>query len=222
MPESFRQTISACIPLLVVIILFAIVGKFGVTKVIEIRSKVTAAENTTATLTQKLNLLQTISSTVSLGAPLANSALPALNPSLAVSSQLKTLALQDGVLVSSVKSNAGGVSLSGLHEADLSFIADGTRQQVFKLIEDMATIAPVTVINEIRVSENAGALRAGVSAKSYWADLPKTIPAIDAPITDLSQDEKETLGKINALLQPQFTQITASQSGGTNLSPFGE
>jgi len=104
MPESFRQTISACAPLLVVIILFALVGKFGVTKVIEIRSKIVAAENSVATLTQKLNLLQTISSTVASGAPLANSALPSQNPSLAVSSQLKTLAGQDGVLVSSVKS----------------------------------------------------------------------------------------------------------------------
>jgi len=221
LPESVRQTLSAGTPLLIVVILFVVAGKFGVSKVLDLRSRITAADNSTTILTQKLQLLQEVSPTIATSTSVSTSAVPVANSSLIVSSQLKTLALADGVVLSSVKSTSGAATANGLHQVAVSFTAQGPQSSVFNFLNDISKIAPITIIDKILLSENAGNLSTDLSVKSYWADLPKTIPLIDAPISDLTSAEKETLAKIANLTQPTFTTLSPSGTN-TNQSPFGQ
>jgi len=204
-----------------VVVLFIFVGNFGVSKVIGVRSQITSAQNSEATLTQKLNLLQTLSTTASAGAPVAASAVPDANPALSVISQLKTLALQNGVVITGIKSTSGVSASSGMSEAAISFAVDGAIPSVFDFLAGTATVAPIMVVDKITIAEALGSIKADVSVKSYWADFPKTIPSIDAPVTDLTAAEKKTLTTVTGLTQPAFTQVTASQEG-TNPNPFGQ
>lgn len=221
LPEGVRQTLIASLPLTIVIILFLVVGNFGISKVLEVRDQIKIAQANEATISQKLNLLQTISGAAATGAISATAALPDSNPSLTVISQLKFIAAQSGVVLSSIKSSVGPLNSAGLTEADISFTADGASFQIFGFLDGTAQIAPITIVDKVKMVESAGAVRADINVKSFWAPLPKTIPNITQPITDLSANEKLTLTKINALIQPTFVQVTPSQ-GGVNTTPFGQ
>ncbi|MCX6704206.1 MAG: hypothetical protein NTZ07_02050 [Candidatus Woesebacteria bacterium] len=221
LPENVRQTVAAGVPLVIVIILFILVGRFGVSKVLGVQSEIKSAKNTEGILTQKLSLLQTLSTDAASKTNMVSSALPAENPSLAVISQLKALAGADGIVLSAVKSGAGPLSSSGLNEANISFTVEGARAQVFTFLANIAKIAPITIVNKISVTEAAGNVTADISVRSFWADFPKTIPSVTTPITDFTAVEKTILTNIAGLTQPSFMQVTPSQAE-INPNPFGQ
>lgn len=222
LPESVQQTISAGLPLAIVIILFVLVGEFGLPKVVEIRAEISSAENSQNTMTQKLKLLQTFSSTASLVTSAANAAVPPTDPSLEVIPQVRTVAAGSGIQLSSIKTSSGQANDSGLNQSVVSFTAEGTRQQIFSFIDGLTKVAPIIIVDKINISEAAGSDKADITADSYWADLPKTIPSIDAPISDLTPAEKGTLSSISNLTQPVFTVLTPSGNTGANPNPFGQ
>jgi len=189
--------------------------------VLGVRAQIGAAQVDEVTLTQKLSVLQTVSPTAATGANVVVSAVPDANPALAVISQLKILASGNGIILSAIKVATGAVNPSGLNNVDISFTAVGTRLQIFSFLEATAQIAPITIADKVRMAESAGAVRADISVKSYWADFPKTIPSVTQPITDLTPPERETLAKTSALTQPTFLQVSPSQ-GNVNPNPFGQ
>lgn len=221
-PASIRQGLFAVIPLVIVFILFISVGKFGIGKISDLRNEITEGNNTVATLTQKLNILQSISATVAQGSAQASVALPDTNPSLVVISQLKSLAVSNGLAVSGVKSATGPINPSGLGEASITFTVDGPRDAVFAMLAATANMAPIMVLDKVKISESAGALRADAVVKSFWAPLPRSIPAVTQPIKDLSQAERQILTDIQSLTQPAFTETVTTEVSGVNTAPFGE
>lgn len=220
-PESVRRAISAAVPLLIVIILFVIVGKFGISKVLGVRTEIASAQKVEKTLTQKLNLLQVLSPDIASKANMVASAVPDSNPSLAVISQLKILALNMGVILSAIKSGSGAINTSGLNEANISFALDGVKPQIFAFLNETVKIAPITIIDKIKMTETNESVKADVSIKSFWVEFPKTIPSVSSPITDLTAAEKEILTNLSGLIQPTFTEVAPSQ-GDINTNPFGQ
>jgi len=221
-PASVRQGIFAVTPLLIVIILFLSVGKFGLSKISEIRTEISAGNNSVATLTQKLNVLKTLSATAAEGSILAATALPDTNSSLIIMSQLKSLAATQGVTISGVKSATGPLNPSGLGEVDVTFTVDGPRGNVFAMLAATANISPILILDKVKISESAGSVRADAMVRSYWAPLPKEIPAVNKPITDLTESERKILTSIQSLTQPVFTNVAPSEVFGFNTTPFGE
>jgi hypothetical protein len=219
-PENVKQVITAAAPILVVIVLFLIVGKFGISKVIKVQSEIKSAQKVEKTLTQKLNLLKTLSADISLKSGFVTTAVPDSNPSLATISQMKTLAVENGVVLSGIKSSGGAQGSSGLNESLVNFSIEGARAQVFVFLDGLANISPITVADKVRFSETAGLVKADLSVKSYWAPYPKTIPSVTTPIVDLTSSEKNILTRVSSLTQPIFVGI--QPSGEVNLSPFGE
>lgn len=224
LPESVKQVIMATLPLAIVVILFVTVGRFGISKVSDLRSQITQGQVEQTILTQKLNLLQELSSVATQGTGFAIIALPSDNWSLTVISQLKILAGGNGVTLSSIKSGSATTNQLGLSEADISFTAEGARAQIIFFIKGIAEIAPITSVDKIRFAESTGTVKADITVKSYWAPLPKTIPAVDQPMTDLTSVEKQTLTQISSLTQPILNQTTplVPSTGPGNPNPFGQ
>src|ERR1035437_1222680 len=113
---KIKKITLAALPLIVSIILFILVGGFGISKINEVRLAVKSAGNDQTTLTQKLNLLQTLSQTAALGENVAVFALPDTNPTLTVLSQLNSLAGANGIVLSKIQSGAATVDNLGLNE----------------------------------------------------------------------------------------------------------
>ena len=221
LPENIRQSLIATLPFVVTLFLFILVGKFGISKVVSIRTESAKAEKIQTVLTQKLTLLQTLSPTIGQQANITTQALPSENPALAAVLQLKLLASTNSVVISSIKSGAGSLASSGFHEVSINFVIDGNRDQVFNFLRGIAGVSPIMTVGKIRISESLGASRAEVGVTTYWVDLPKTLPSVTSPVSDFTAGEKGILTKIAGLTQPTYQQLVPSQ-GDINPEPFGE
>jgi len=221
-PENQKQIIKSVAPLVIVLILFLIVGKFGFAQISKIRSQIKSAEKSESILTDKLSILRSVAQTSATGANSVLFALPKSNPALQTISQLKVLASQNLVVLSDVKSTAGISSSSDLSSVNVSFVLTGTREQIISFIKGLDTIAPVTFVSKMDLSELAGVNVANVTTKTFYAPLPKTIPTVTQPITDLTPSEKDQLVKILGLTPPVFGEYTVTTISEVNPNPFGQ
>lgn len=216
---NMKSVITSILPLTIVIILFVIVGQFGIGKVIDIRNQISKAEKDLNVLNQKISLLQSFSGTISENSKVSFIALPDTNPSLTVMSQIKIVSSMFGVLISGNKSGAPIDESNGMSHVDISFQVTGSRSQVFLFLKSLSSIAPIIIIDKIKISEGAGIVRADTTIRSYWSALPKTLPTLTSPITDLTPAEKEILNSITTLTQPAFVSVPAQDSVGKT-DPF--
>lgn len=213
-PENTLIVLKVFLPLFLIIILFVIVGKFGFGKTSDLRNEISSAQNDQSTLTQKLEILKNIKST---GEQLSNitvSALPDSNPSLAVVSQIKILAGMNGLVVSSIKASSPQVAAGGFSSVSISFNILGPRNQIESFVNKVGSIAPITIVDKIKISETApGSSVGSISIKSFWMPFPTKIPAVTQAISDLTPDERQTLQDLRNLTQPVFNQVPAAEGG---------
>ncbi|HTK03504.1 MAG TPA: GspMb/PilO family protein [Alphaproteobacteria bacterium] len=219
MPKNFKLILNSTLPLIVVIILFLLVGKFGISKILEIQSQISDTRTRQTVLTQKLSLLQNLSETVSTGSNVSLSALPDTNPALLVVSQLKNISSASGVTLSGLKSGAEVLDPSGISKVGISFNVTGTRDTIIAFLKTIQDIAPITVVDKVKINQAGEETTASVTVQSFWADLPKTLPKLDQPITDLTEAEKKTLTDIENLIQPNFADVAPSETSGKE-DPF--
>ncbi len=201
-------------PLLIAIILFIGVGKFGISQISNIRSQIKSEQAENNTLSEKVSLLQSVTATAADSSTAAAVALPDSNSSLLVLSQLKNLAIMNSLLLTNIKSASGAQGVSGLSGISASFELNGTRSQIATYLQEVAKLAPIMIVTGIKLSEGGGTTQAGITLVSYWADLPKTLPATTEPIAGLNEAERNLLVEVAALNQPTFAVIPPSQAGG--------
>ena len=214
-----KQITVAVFPLLAVIILFIIVGKFGLSKISEVRAGLAKAQKDRTILTQKTDILRTVSASVGESANAALGVLPESNPSLAVVSQIKLLALENSVLVSGIKSGPEIADKTGLLRTDISFDIIAPRDQMIAFIKATGNIAPVIVVDKIKLSENGGVERAAISVKSFWSPLPTKLPLLTTEITNLTEAEKQLITDMGSLRKPVFV-IVPPSTGTGRTDPF--
>jgi len=210
LPENTKIILSSTLPLLTVFFLFLIVGQFGFARIRTVREQIANGQKDRAVLTQKLDLLQTVSEIAAGQATIASTAVPGGNSSLAAISQLKTLSATHGVIISNIKAGGEIKDGSGLSRSDISFEAEGARINMITFLKGISGISPLAVTDRIKLSEVGGTVRANVAVKSFWSEFPTKLPATTEAITDLTGDEKRLLTEIAALIQPVFVEIPAS------------
>lgn len=221
MPESLRLSIKSSLPLIIVIVLFLVVGNFGIGKIVDLQTQVSSGQNNLNVLKNKLSILQNISSDVLASGDISLAAVPEDNPSLAVVSQIRTISSQNTLSVSNIKTGGEVQDSSGLSRVDISFEVEGARVQVFTFLDAIEKIAPITLIDKVKISEVSGVDRAQVNVKSYWSNLPSTIPALTESVSDLTESEKTVLTDINGLTLPAFVSLSPSVTPGKT-DPFGQ
>lgn len=218
-PENVMSVIKVVLPLLVVILLFVVVGKFGFGKITNVRAQISAAQTEQKVLSQKVSILTNVASVGEQFSNLAVSALPDSNPALAVVSQLKILAGTEALLLSEVKSGTPANDAAGLSAVSVSFNVIGSRVQIESFINKIDDIAPITVVDKIKINETSpGSSVGSISVKSFWAPFPTKIPPVSEAISDLTSDEEQIMQELSVLNQPVFSQIPPAQGGKTD--PF--
>lgn len=213
-----KDIINSTLPLLIVVILFVVIGNFGIGRINLLRQEISQARNDQATLTQKVETLKTITTVAETGSQAATAALPGANSSIAVLSQLKTYSLKNGVFISNLKSGDEIQDTNGLSRVDMSFDVTGLKAGIIAFLQDLQGAAPVVLVNSVKLTESAVETRGTVSLRSYWASFPTKLPAVTDQVLGLTNDEQATLVKVNALSQPQFVKLPPSVGG--RLNPF--
>lgn len=218
--KNYTEIAKVFLPSLIIIAVSFFVVKFGLGKASEINTKIQKEQKTKTTLNQKYKLLSTVSDFIEDDANGVSLALPSSNPVLVSVSQLKTLALNNSVSLADLKAGPEIKDTSGMLRSDIAFEAEGEKNNIFAFVDSISTVAPMMLVDKIKVSEVAGITRADITVKSFWATLPKTLPALTQEINDLTEKEKEILAKVNALVKPQFVTETPVSGDNNRLSPF--
>jgi len=220
-PESDKRVLKSIAPLFIIVILFIIAGKFAITQITNVRGQISVAKKNQSVLTDKLKTLRSVALVSESGSSIALTALPKSNPSLQVISQLKMLASTNLVIIEGLRSTVSDGSTDEISHVKTSFNLIGPRDAVTAFIKGVDTIAPITFVEKMDLVEDTGFGSASITTKTYFASLPKTIPTVTQPITDLTASEKDLLTQIGKLSQSVIDIPAASSTSGINANPFG-
>ena len=220
-PENIRLIISSVLPLIIVVILFILAGPFGFSKIVDLQNQIDLSKKDKAILSQKLALLQSVSATISQDTNTSLSALPDANPSLAVLSQVKSISAKDGVSLSGIKTSSPINDASGTLHVGITFQIAGGKSQILTFLKDIANIAPLSLIDKIKINQNGDSQLADVTLQSYWAPLPKILPTLTTPISDLTAEERDVITSISSLTQPTFLVVPPAEGSG-KVDPFAQ
>lgn len=169
-------------------------------------------------LEQKTELLRNLDTTLVTRADLTSFALPSQNSSFVTISQLKNLASENLISITNLK--VGAETKEGnISGADIGFDAEGPMESVLLFLKRIGEVAPIILIDKAQLNDTGGISRATLKVKVFWADLPKTLPAISEPLNDLTNEEKEILVKIIELSPPDFS-ILEPEVPRENSNPF--
>jgi hypothetical protein len=216
----YKNILSSTWLLVVVILLSVVVGNYGIGRVTSLQAQISQAKLDQATLTQKLSTLQSVSAVVGPGSQSAASALPGKNPVLSSLSQIRSLGTQNVLSVSNLKSGSEVKDPSGLSYVSIIFDVTGARSGIISFLGSIGKIAPISLIDKVKLTEAGGQVQATIAVRSFWAAFPTTLPAVTENVTDLTSAERTTLTSISNLTQPQFVEIPAQASGSGKINPF--
>lgn len=219
-PENIKVIFNSVAPLTITVILFVLVGNFGISKISDIRTQIDSARIAQNVLTQKVSTLQSLGGTIATYSSAASVALPDSNTSLAVISQLRNLSAANTLLISNIKTASEAKDPSGLSRVDISFDVDGGLAQITTFLKAVGTIAPIANISQIKINESNGTVKASVSARSYWSALPATLPTTTQALDNLTPDEQAVLTTVNSLTQPTFGAVAPASGGAVKSNPF--
>lgn len=218
LPSDYKAIINSTIPLLGAIILFIIAGSFGISKISDIRSQISQAQSDQNSLRQNVNLLQAVTANAQTLSNAAVIALPDSNTSLAVFSQLKNLAVLNTLALTNMRAGASQSGSGGLSRVDVSFDVAGGLDQTIAFLKGIPGLAPIMVVTSLKINQSGGATLASVVVSSFWAELPKTVPAFTQAASQLTPDEEAVITGVQNLAPPIVITAPATNAGRPN--PF--
>ena len=219
-PENTLLIIKSVVPLVIILILFLILGNIGLTKIRLIRGEITDANKEKALLTEKLDILRTVAVNGVRDSNEASNSLPDNNPALAVTYQIRNMAASSGLILNSLKARADSGS-DEINAVNISFTVIGGKSVVQNFLLNIKTIAPITTLTKVKVSDLGDVYSGDVAVSSYWSALPTQLPATIEGLEELTAEDKETLAIVNGLTQPVFVELPPAQAGGKT-DPFSQ
>lgn len=218
-PQKMKAMLLPLALLLAMIALSVIVFKVGVARISVQRADFRKAVKNETILAQKQQVLQTLESNILSYADAATIAMPDKNPSLIALSQLKTLAENNGLNLSEIKIGSKTSDKSGTFKTTILFEAEGALFQVLNYLVSIKSMAPLSVINRVDITQRGEVIRASVSLVVFWAPLPTKLPAISEPVRELSADETNLITELSNLEEPLFTEVLPAAPSG-RIDPF--
>lgn len=190
----------------------------------EARDRIDALALEKEALNSKLNILRQYQSDVysSTSDDIAR-AFPSDNPVVGVISIIRQKAQSAGVALTSFSSRPAiqkdSEKESKLAQAEVTVILNGNPSDIVNMLKGISDIAPVVRVKSVKsMKDSDSALEVTVTA--FWATFPDKIPAVTAPVVDLTADEKEILTKLSALEKVEDVKIPP-QPPSDRIDPFG-
>lgn len=145
------------------------------------------------------------------------------DPSLFMYSQLKKIALRNGVELRGISFSRGSV-LKNVSVSVINLSVRGIKENVFTFISELGQTAPLSGLGGMSITdyvETGGVLEISMMIEVYYSPLPKELPDTKEVVNSLTKEEKDvydTLIKLEVLSQANFT----AQAANENIDdPFG-
>lgn len=189
-------------PLLVFIFVFGLLVfgvKTGFEKIMQQRAALQKANATEKILKEKESNLREVQRIVNTQTDAAVNALPPENSSLAVISQLKSIAGQNLVAISGFKSMGGGGGKETLRSLKISFSVNSNTAGVIAFLKSLNTIAPLVNIDKVELKTGTDQTQADILISCFWSNFPSKIPSVTQPLVDLNDTDKQILNEVSKL-----------------------
>jgi Tfp pilus assembly protein PilO len=216
---NIKALVVPIVILLVLIILSVISYKIAFLKLTAQREEFTSAKNAEKVLVNKEAVLSQIQGDVSSYVDAVVLAVPSQNPAIAMISQLKILALNKSVTLSSIKGGSESTTQASLMSADITLGIEGPSVAIIDYLKAINTLAPLSTLNRVKINQSVGSARAEAVIRTYFSAFPTKLPAMTEPIKELTAEEKEILSKLSQLTVPSFINLTP-QTPVMRESPF--
>jgi Tfp pilus assembly protein PilO len=220
LPENTNLIIKAVLPLIVIIILFAVLSNLAYAKITDIRNKISTAQQEQTVLKQKLELLRNISISGADNSNTATLALPSESPALSAVLQIKNLAAGLGLIVTGLDASPTSGS-SDVNTVNINFSLTGGIQGIETFLSSISGLAPIMTINKLKVTGSNDVYTGTIAIDSYWSALPTTLPQSIEEFQDLTNEDNNILSRITGLTTPQITSLPAPQTESKS-NPFGK
>lgn len=214
-PGKYKPFLLPVLTFVVILVLSLTLGRFLVDKVFETRQKNAELQDKNKLLEGKADLLSTLDAEgLKKQVNIASSAIPSDNPSVLALSQIRTLAQENGLLISSFQI---GESQEPKKTGRVVAATANVEGSIFSIISFLRTIensTPLLKITDLKLTLSGGSVLAKATVVSSWNPLPSELGKVDSPISGISGTEQELLGKLSGLRLPQISQSPVGQPAG--------
>lgn len=204
------------LPLLLIsflLIISLVVFKNGVAKISSQLKQLKDARKIESTLQEKINLLQQMGGAVLSQSDLTVIALPENNPALIMLIQLNSLADKYALAITEKQVSMPLEAQGGLSKATITFKTGGELLQLTDFIKGMRSLAPLSTLDEVSISKEAGVLTAEAKISVYFGKFPEELPPLTQPIKALTDGEELIFEKILGLTKPEFIELSPTEPG---------
>lgn len=173
------------------------------------------------TLQKKLTVLQTTSPSVLDKTTQAVGVMPEKNPVLSFISQMKNIAIEKNITISSIKSNNISDTEGENNRLELEVSMEGeSYDAINELVLALATRAPIMTVDEVQMVDQETSKSARMKASLYWSNLPETLPPVTDALPAFSPDELTTLDRISTYTLPEFSTLSPGVNTAPRENPF--
>ena len=218
LPPSIQVFVVPIALLVVLGILSGLAIRVGFARIGQQRQDVALARQNEGTLSQKEGVLRSIQATVPTYVNTVAASLPEKNPALSMTSQLRTLALSNGLILENIKIGSA-VPSGDFSEVNITFGLEGTSPQVVSYLNSIKNLAPVSTVEKAKINQSALGTRADITVRVYYSPFPQKLPSLTEPVKELTEDERNILNRLSALSLPAFSNLQA-QPAGIRENPF--
>lgn len=147
-------------------------------------------------------------------------ALPIMNSSLLMSSQLKEggeplLTTSDFSLSSEIASK------DDIKSASINFLlSTKSISETVAFLEKIGSLAPVSSIDVVSINLSQDVVNSDITLTVYWSELQSSLPAIGEPVNDLTSEEVQILNYITQLKAGTFTTLHPDKPALNRVDPF--
>jgi Tfp pilus assembly protein PilO len=210
--ESLKQLLIPIIVLVGIFILTLVSLKIVFDRVGGLRNEISESEKTQKSLQEKISSLEQIGTNADEEAQTLLAALPSTDSALNAVGQIQLQSFQLGVVIENLHSQASATSPgSGVNATQIDFDASGSYEAMLNLIKNLNSSLPITRFESILLKNDSPGTNSSyhltTTLYSYWSPLPSTIPAIDQPVVNLTDEEMSVLtdiGERRSATIPEF------------------
>jgi len=219
---DIRVILSPLVVILILVVLFSLLFKNGYLRVKGKIAQYKEARQTELALENKLKKLREVKSEVLEKTAVVVIAVPEENLTPLVAFALRNSASEKEISIDklSVLSSDTNEELKNM-EINIELKSEDF-PQLLSFLKEILNSAPVTTIDKLEIkkrTETEVGHDAKFSLKVYWADLPKVLPKLTEPVSNLTSEQEVLLSKIQELKKPDVVTFTP-QPARENPLPF--
>lgn len=205
----------------VVAILSATFGKYLVVNIFATRETIAQAKQENSNLLAKKNKLASLDKSLLVRQVKASVlAVPAESSGLTALASVRAQAFEKNVQITGIKVSETDAAKKLGKEVGLEFELSGSLPDIISLVNSLGKSAPIMRFTKIKMTGGeTGHLSTDLDVKTFWVELPRTLPPASSVLAALTKKDEELLNEMENLRSAALTNIVPA-SASARENPF--